>query len=94
MSNLQLFSFFLFCVGLASSQGCGKYCVCSLEQTDCYFTIENGECLGDVSVLETYVLNIHGPLCLSARRMLKKATFHNTVKVLHDDVCGSIPNCR
>ena len=97
MENLKYFSFLLLCTfifNVVDSQGCGKYCVCSLEQTDCYFSTENGVCFGQVSVLETYILNIYGPVCSDARKTLKTAMFHNTVKVLHNDICGSIPNCR
>ena len=80
---------------LISSQGCGKYCICSLERTDCYFSHDNeGMCMGEVPLMETYVLNIYGPVCENARRLLKENTFHNTIKVLHNDVCGAIPGCR
>ena len=83
-----------FMIDFTSAQGCGKFCVCTLEQTDCYFTFEDGVCLGEVSFLETYILNIYGPVCPNARKALKKSMFDNTVKVLHNDICGGIPNCR
>ena len=79
---------------LISYQGCGKFCVCTLEQTDCYFTMEKGVCLGEVSVLETYILNIYGPVCPKVRRKLHNEMFHNTVKIFNNDVCTGIPNCR
>ena len=52
--NFLTVLFILSCFhSLIRSQGCGKFCVCTLEQTDCYFTVEKGVCLGEVSVLET-----------------------------------------
>ena len=91
LSVLAIFS----CIfNVTTSQGCGKFCVCSLEVTDCYFTFEDGMCLGQVSLLETYILNIHGPVCANARKVLKTEMFHNTVKILYNDVCRGIPNCR
>ena len=81
-------------ISLITSHGCGKFCVCTLDKTDCYFTYENGVCIGEVSMLETYILNIYGPLCPDAHQKLKSSMFHNTVKVLHNDICIGIPNCR
>ena len=97
MENFNFFSFLVLCAlffNVVDSQGCGKYCVCSMEQTDCYFTRENEICYGEVPVLETYILNIYGPVCSDARSTLKTGMFHNMVKVLHNDICGTIPNCR
>ena len=45
-------------------------------------------------MIETYVLNIHGPVCIGVRDMLKKPLFANTVKVFHNDLCLETPNCR
>ena len=80
---------------ISTTQGCGKYCICSLERTDCYFSFDNdGNCLGKVPQLETYVLNIHGPVCDNVRKLLRQNTFSNTIKVFHNDVCDGVANCR
>ena len=50
--------------------------------------------MGQVLLLETYVLNIYDPVCENARRLLKENTFHNMIKVFCNDVCGGIPGCR
>ena len=76
-------------------EGCTKYCICSLEVTSCYFDYDNsGVCVGEIPMIETYVLNIHGPVCIGVRDMLKKPLFANTVKVFHNDLCLETPNCR
>ena len=99
--NMEVFKivhFFLFLTALAnvcSSQGCGRYCVCSLEKTDCYFSWDSdGSCLGKVPLLETYVLNVHGPVCDNVRKELTKSLFSNTIKVFHNDNCEGVSNCR
>ena len=76
-------------------EGCTNYCICSLEVTSCYFDYDNsGVCVGEIPMIETYVLNIHGPVCIGVRDMLKKPLFANTVKVFHNDHCLETPNCR
>ena len=76
-------------------EGCTKYCICSLEVTSCYFDYDNsGVCVGEIPMIETYVLNIHGPVCIGVREILKKPMFANTVKVFHNDLCLETPNCR
>ena len=52
---------------------CTKYCICSLEVTSCYFDYDSsGVCAGEIPMIETYVLNIHGPVCIGVRDMLKE----------------------
>ena len=76
-------------------EGCTNYCICSLEVTSCYFDYDNsGVCVGEIPMIETYVLNIHGPVCIGVRDMLKKPLFANTVKVFYNDRCLETPNCR
>ena len=76
-------------------EGCTNYCKCSLEVTSCYFDYNNsGVCVGEIPMIETYVLNIHGPVCIGVRDVLKKPLFANTVKVFHNDRCLETPNCR
>ena len=76
-------------------EGCTKYCICSLEATNCYFDYDNsGVCVGEIPMTETYVINIYGPVCGEVREVLKKPLFANTVKVFHNDACLEIPNCR
>ena len=98
MEVFKIVHFFLFLTALAnvcSSQGCGRYCVCSLEKTDCYFSWDSdGSCLGKVPLLETYVLNVHGPVCDNVRKKLTKSLFGNTIKVFHNDNCEGVSNCR
>lgn len=94
LNFLAVLAIFSCIFNVTTSQGCGRFCVCTLEETECYFTFENGKCLGEVSLLETYILKIHGPVCANARKLLKTGTFHNTVKIFYNDACNGIPNCR
>ena len=97
MENLNfvaILAIFSCIFNVTTSQGCGKFCVCTLEVTDCYFTLKDGICLGEVSLLETYILNIHGPVCGNTRKVLTTEMFHNTVKIFYNDVCNGISNCR
>ena len=92
---LGIFAIFAVFTDLSSGQGCSKFCICSLEHTECYFDYANdGSCLGVVPLGETYVLVIHGPVCVENRKKLKESIFANTVKVFKDDICGDIINCR
>ena len=98
---MEKFSSFAFCLlfvvvfGLCHGQLCSKYCICSLERTECFFDYaDNGLCLGVVPLSETYVINIHGPVCAENRKLLKSSVFANTIKVFNDDICGDVPNCR
>ena len=53
------------------ARGCPKMCLCTLEETVCYFT----KCSDPVPLAETYVLKVHGAICDRQRQILKK-TLH------------------
>lgn len=81
--------------GLHMTAGCTPECTCSLESTTCYFNDESGtECKGSVPYEETYVLNIYGKVCPTIREQLKLMAYANTIKILYNDDCGDIGNCR
>ena len=91
--------FIVFCVCFAFTaikgcESCTPECVCSLESTTCYFGEKDGQCVGDLPYEETYVLRVHGKVCSPTRSKLKESFFANTIKILHNDWCLDIPNCR
>ena len=71
-------------------EACPKQCVCNLYKTSCYWQ----SCEDEVLFEETYVLHIHGSICENQKEILKSSLFSNTIKWIHDDQCGGIPNCR
>ena len=93
--SIIFFTIFLTLWSPLTGQGCGTYCVCSLERTECYFTRGvDGDCMGSIPLRETYVLSIHGPVCDEQRKKLKESIFDNTVKIFHNDACSGVLNCR
>ena len=96
LSSCRFLIIFSIFWSACSAQTCGKYCVCSLESTECYFDYsKDGSCLGTVPLKETFILKIHGPVCDRVRNVLKKESiFANTIVILFDDICGGIRNCR
>lgn len=69
---------------------CTEHCTCSLEKTVCYVE----DCDQDFPLVETYILHIYGMVCPAQRKVLSVPYFHNTIKMLYDDYCSNIPNCR
>ena len=86
---------FLVLMGLHPTASCIPECTCSLEVTTCFFEGEIGtDCKGSVPYEETYALYIYGKVCPTIRDQLKLMAYANTIKILYNDECGDIPNCR
>ena len=99
MRNFICFIFSLLFTGFWSvdcAEICTKYCVCSIEMTECYFDYTDQKtCVGQIPMIETYILKVHGPFCESARTLWQQESiFQNTVLILSNAQCEGLRNCR
>lgn len=89
---MYLLKFVIVFIIYGVCEGCNEYCSCAIDVTECY--LPESCAIEDIPVSETYVLHLHGTLCPLHREELAKPIFHNTIKILHNDFCEELFNCR